>query len=335
MTFALSMGVITCLLTIIWGSPLIEVLKLLRLGKQIRTTGAVADLHLKKEGTPTFGGVLVIVPAILSALLVNVVNVIHGTAQGRSILVPLIGLILFGALGAFDDWEGLKGRHGKGEGISELAKLSAQIVISLLIVLVLFFLLDIHSVVIPTVPFKIDLGYWYLPIAVFIILSTSNGCNLLDGLDGLAGNVMAVAFGAYGTISFLQGQTWLAIFDFIILGCLYGFIWYNAHPAKIFMGDTGSMAIGATLGIVALMSGQWLLLPIIALILVIEVGSALLQRSFARYSERYLGERKRLFKAAPIHHHFELIGWGEERIVMRFWLISILSGMIGIALALL
>jgi phospho-N-acetylmuramoyl-pentapeptide-transferase len=335
MTFALSMGVITCLLTIIWGSPLIEVLKYFRLGKQIRTTGLVADRHLKKEGTPTFGGVLVIVPAILSALLVNVVNVIRGTAQGRSILVPLVGLILFGVLGAVDDWEGLKGKRGKGEGISEMAKLSAQIVIASVIALVLFFLLDTHSVVIPTVPFKIDLGYWYLPIAVFIILSTSNGCNLADGLDGLAGNVMAVAFGAYGTISFLQGQTWLATFDFIMLGCLFGFIWYNAHPAKVFMGDTGSMAIGSTLGVVALMSGQWLLLPVIAFILVIMVGSAILQISFAWYSKKFLGEKKRLFKAAPIHHHFELIGWGEVQIVLRFWLISILSGMIGIALALL
>lgn len=335
MPFALSMGVITCLLTIIWGAPLIEILKRLRLGKQIRTTGLVADRHLKKEGTPTFGGVLVIVPAILSTLLVNVVNVIRGTAQGRSILVPLVGLILFGALGAVDDWEGLKGKRGKGEGISEIAKLSAQIVIAIVIALVLFFLLDIHSVVIPTVPFKIDLGYWYLPIAVFIILSTSNGCNLADGLDGLAGNVMAVAFGAYGTISFLQGQTWLATFDFIMLGCLYGFIWYNAHPAKVFMGDTGSMAIGSTLGVVALMSGQWLLLPVIAFILVLMVGSALLQMSFAWYSKRFLGEKKRLFKAAPIHHHFELVGWGEVQIVLRFWLISILSGMIGIALALL
>jgi phospho-N-acetylmuramoyl-pentapeptide-transferase len=167
-----------------------------------------------------------------------------------------------------------------------------------------------------------------------VILATSNAANFTDGLDGLAGNTTAVSFGCYAVIAFLQGQTWLSAFCFIMVGCLLGFLWFNANPAMIFMGDTGSQAIGAALGIVALMSGQWLLLPIIALIYFIETISVISQRLAFRYGMWKYGERVRIFKMAPIHHHFELSGWSEIQIVMRFFLLSLLSGLIGIALAL-
>ncbi len=335
MTFALTAGVITCLITIIWGSPVIALLKHYRLGKQIRMRGGVASRHLLKEGTPTFGGVMIIAPVLVATLLLNAANVLKGTPQGRSILLPLLVMGLYGALGAIDDWEGIRGLRAKGEGISAKVKIAGQLVIALAISCALYFLLDIHSVAIPLQPDKIDLGYWYIPIAMFILTATSNGANFTDGLDGLAGNVSATAFIAYGIISFLQGQIWLTIFDFVMVGALFGFLWFNAHPAQVFMGDTGSQAIGAALGVVALMSGQWLLLPIIAFIFLIEVLSVILQKLSFWYSEKYLGETIRIFKMSPIHHHFELSGWSEFQIVSRFWFVSILTAMLGIGLALL
>ncbi len=333
MSFALTAGTLTFLITLVWGEPLISVLLRLKLGKRIRLRGAVVDRHITKEGTPTFGGILIILPTLAIASLLNAVNMITGTLQGRSILVALAGLVFFAVLGVVDDWEGIREKGAKGEGLSSLVKFCAQLVVAIGIALSIFFILDIHSIALPFVVYKINLGYWYLPIAVFIIVGTSNAANLTDGLDSLLGSVSFIAFAAYGIIASLQEQTWLATFSFIIVGCLLGFLWYNAHPARIFMGDTGSQAIGATLGIVALMTGQWLLLPIIGSVFVLETISVIVQKFYFWYSERYYGERRRIFKMAPIHHHFEVLGWDESQIVFRFMLISIISAMLGIALA--
>ena len=173
-------------------------------------------------------------------------------------------------------------------------------------------------------------GRWvYIPIAAFIIVSMSNAVNLTDGLDGLAGSIAAVAFAAYGVIAFLQGQIWLVAFVYTVVGAIFAFLWFNAHPAELFMGDTGSLALGATLAVVALMTGQWLLLPVVGLVFVAENLSVVLQVGYFK-----LTGGKRLFKMAPLHHHFELLGWSETHVTQRFWLIGILSAMLGIALAL-
>jgi phospho-N-acetylmuramoyl-pentapeptide-transferase len=176
---------------------------------------------------------------------------------------------------------------------------------------------------------EIELGVWYVPIAAFIIVSTSNAVNLSDGLDGLAGLIAATAFAAYGVIALLQGQVFLVRFTFTVVGALFAFLWYNAHPADLFMGDTGSLSIGATLAVVALMTGQWAILPIIAIIPVSVVLSVILQVGFFK-----LTKGRRLFKMAPIHHHFELMGWSETQVVQRFWLVALSAAMIGVGLIL-
>ena len=170
----------------------------------------------------------------------------------------------------------------------------------------------------------------FIPICVFIIVASSNALNFTDGLDGLAGIITASAFAAYGVIAFLQGQIFLVQLCFILVGACFAFLWYNAHPAQLFMGDTGSLALGGTLATVAIMTGQWLLLPVIAIVPVAELISVVLQIVYFRATKG-----GRLFRMAPLHHHFEKGGWSETQIVQRFWLVGILSAMIGVALALL
>jgi phospho-N-acetylmuramoyl-pentapeptide-transferase len=335
MFLAISLGILACWLTIIWGDVIIRLLIHFRMGKNIRTRGAAAVVgrHLAKQGTPTFGGIMVIATVVFVTGLINLVNVIKGAPQGRSILVPIVALVLYGLLGAVDDWEGVRGLRSKGEGISARMKFLGQVVLATFFAIFLHYGLDLSSVAIPSIPFRIDLGIWYVPIAIFIIVGTSNAVNITDGLDGLAGNIAAVAFAAYGIISLIQGQIFLAVFDFIMVGGLFGFLWFNAHPARVFMGDTGSLSIGAVLAIVALMTGQWLLLPVIAFIFVVEVVTDVIQIGYFWYSERRFGERRRVFLMCPIHHTFEAMGWSEVQIVFRFMFISILAAMIGVALA--
>jgi phospho-N-acetylmuramoyl-pentapeptide-transferase len=199
----------------------------------------------------------------------------------------------------------------------------------------LHFALDLRSVALPTVAQKIDIGLWYVPVAMFIIVGFSNAVNLTDGLDGLAGSTAALSFVAYGIIAYLQGQYPLLAFCFTTVGALMAFLWFNAYPADLFMGDIGSLAMGATLAVVALLSGQWLLLPIVGFIFVAEAGSVILQVIYFKLTKRRYGQGRRLFKMSPLHHHFELLGWSETQVTQRFWLVGILAAMLGIALALL
>lgn len=350
MPFALGLASISFLLTVIWGRPLINLLRQRGIGKQIRIEGP--DSHRTKLGTPTMGGVLFLVPVFMITVLMNTANFLSGFEWGKailrifnfaegspligkSILVPLLVLVGFGWLGARDDLAGIFGRRKDGQGLIARVKASYQIILALLTCLGLYFFLDLHSVAIPGLADKIDLGLIYIPIAMFIIVGFSNAVNLTDGLDGLAGSTVAVAFAAYGIIANLQGQYPLSSFCFTMVGALFAFLWYNSHPAQLFMGDTGSLALGATLAVVALMTGQWLLLPVIGLIFVAVASSDIIQVSYFKWTKKRTGVGKRIFKMAPLHHHFELLGWSETHVVWRFFLISILAGMVGIALALL
>jgi phospho-N-acetylmuramoyl-pentapeptide-transferase len=189
------------------------------------------------------------------------------------------------------------------------------------------YIIDVPELYWPGFPEAFDLGTWYIPIATVIIVGFSNAVNFTDGLDGLAGLISATAFAAYGVIALLQNQFFLARFSFTIVGALFGFLWFNVHPAELFMGDTGSLAIGATLATIALMTGHWLVLPIIAIIPVSEIISVVLQIIYFKITKG-----KRLFKMSPIHHHFELLGWSETQVVQRFWLVSLMAAMIGIAI---
>jgi phospho-N-acetylmuramoyl-pentapeptide-transferase len=232
----------------------------------------------------------------------------------------------YGVLGALDD---LTGVRRVPTGMLARNKFLWQTLFAAITAFVLHFALDLRSVAVPGIPEKIDIGLWYVPIAMFVIVGFSNSVNLTDGLDGLAGNLATLAFAAYGVIAFLQGQTWLVAFDFTVVGGILAFLWYNAYPAQLFMGDTGSLALGATLGVVALMTGQWLLLPIVGLVFIAEALSVILQVAYFK-----LSGGRRLFRMSPLHHHFELQGWSETQVTQRFWLVGILVAMLGVALAL-
>lgn len=323
MALSLTLGTISFLFAVIWGNPLINFLRARGIGESIRIEGPAH--HQTKVGTPTMGGIMIIVPVVIfSGIFI--------LPQYNSLALALIVLVATGMVGAIDDLTKLQQRR-RGEprvGILARHKMLWLVVIATFAAFVLHFLFKLESIAIPTIPEKIPIGSAYLPIAIFIITGTANAVNITDGLDGLAGGSAAIAFAAYGVIAARQGQPHLVTFCFSMTGAVLAFLWYNAHPAELFMGDAGSLALGATLGTVALMTGQWLLLPVVGFVFVANALSVILQVIYFRITGG-----KRLFKMAPIHHHFELLGWSEVQVVQRFWLISMLSGMLGIALALL
>jgi phospho-N-acetylmuramoyl-pentapeptide-transferase len=323
---ALALGGLTFMLAVIWGGPLLRVLKHFRIGKLIRVEGP--ERHITKMGTPTMGGVMIIVPVVMMTILLNAVSLIGLNVLGRSVLLPLVGLVAYAILGGIDDWEGIRGPR-RGLGMRARTKFIIQVIIAVGLAFGLRYVLNVPQMYWPGVKADFDLGIFYIPIAVLIIVGMSNAVNFTDGLDGLAGLISATAFAAYGGIALIQGQVFLGRFCFTVVGALFGFLWFNVHPAELFMGDTGALSLGATLGIVALMTGQWLLLPVIAIIPVSEVISDVLQIGYFR-----LTKGRRLFKMAPIHHHFELLGWSETQVVQRFWLVGLLCAMLGVALAL-
>ena len=325
-TLALSLAGLAFMMTVIWGGPLLRILRHFRIGKQIRVEEP--GKHIVKMGTPTMGGVMVILPVALITVLLNAANLIGMKLLGQSVLVPLIAMLGFALLGGIDDWEGIHGKR-RGEGMRIRTKFIAQIVLALGIAFVLKYMLKVPDMYLPGVDFEIPLGWVYIPIAAFVIVAMSNAVNFTDGLDGLAGLISATIFAAYGGIALIQGQVFIARFCFTMVGALFGFLWFNVHPAQLFMGDTGSLSLGATIAVIALMTGQWAILPVIAVIPVSEALSDVIQIFYFRWTHG-----RRFFKMAPIHLHFELLGWSEMQIVQRFWLIGLLAAMLGIGLVL-
>ncbi|MFZ4814627.1 MAG: phospho-N-acetylmuramoyl-pentapeptide-transferase [Phototrophicaceae bacterium] len=330
---ALTAGAIAFLIGVIWGDPFVETLRRLGIGKKIRAE--LSEAHQLKAGTPTMGGIMIVLPTIAIMLAINIANVVR-SGEGASILLPLFVMIGFALLGMIDDWEGLQERSAIGEGLSPRVKFFAQVGLAAIAAAVISLYQGgfayANEIRLPLLgDAVIGISPWlYIPIVTFIIVASSNAVNLTDGLDGLAGIISASAFAAYGVIGFIQGQIFLTQLCFVLVGALFAFLWFNAHPAQLFMGDTGSLALGATLGIVAVMTGQWLLLPVIALVPVLETASVILQVTYFRWTGG-----QRLFKQAPLHGHFEKSGWSETQVVQRFWLIGILSAFVGVALALL
>ncbi|MCJ7622769.1 MAG: phospho-N-acetylmuramoyl-pentapeptide-transferase [Anaerolineaceae bacterium] len=325
---ALALSTLGFMLAVIWGGPLIRFMRYFKIGKMIRVE--VPDRHFTKMGTPTMGGVMIILPVAMLTILLNGASIlgVTGDVLGQSVLLPLLVMFSYGALGAIDDWEGIRGPR-RGIGMRMRTKFIIQTILAIGIAFILKYILYVPEMFWPGVEIPFSLGVIYIPFAAFIIVGMSNAINFTDGLDGLAGLISATGFAAYGGIALLLGQVFIARFCFTVVGALFGFLWFNVHPAELFMGDTGSLALGAALGVIALMTGQWLLLPLVALIPVSEALSVVLQ---IIYFKRTKG--KRLFKRAPLHHHFELIGWSETQIVQRFWLVSLLFAMLGVGLAL-
>ncbi len=325
-SLALSLAGLSFMMTVIWGGPLLRILRHFKIGKIIRVDEP--GFHQVKMGTPTMGGVMVIMPVALITIMLNAVAILGLDRTGRSVMVPLIVMFGYALLGALDDWEGIRGKR-RGDGMQARMKFVIQVILAIGTALVLKYMLEVPELILPGVPDVIDLGIWYIPIAAFIIIGASNAVNFTDGLDGLAGLISATAFAAYGGIAMLQGQVFLGRFCFTLVGALFGFLWFNVHPADLFMGDTGSLSLGATLAVVSLMTGQWALLPLIAVIPVSEALSVIIQVGYFKITKG-----KRVFKMAPVHLHFELLGWSETQVVQRFWLIGLLAAMFGVGLAL-
>jgi len=323
---ALSLAGLVFMMTVIWGGPLLRILRHFKIGKQIRVDEP--GKHFVKMGTPTMGGVMIIIPVVLVTVLLNAASLIGMRILGQSVLVPLIAMLGFALLGAIDDWEGIHGKR-KGEGLRIRTKFIAQVVLAVGIALVLKYLLKVPDLFLPGISDEIHLGWFYIPIAAFVIIAMSNAVNFTDGLDGLAGLISATIFAAYGGVALMQGQVFISRFCFTMVGALFGFLWFNVHPAQLFMGDTGSLSLGAAIGVVALMTGQWAILPVIAVIPFSEALSDIIQIGYFK-----LTHGRRFFKMAPLHLHFELLGWSEMQIVQRFWLIGLIAAMLGIGLML-
>lgn len=325
MALSLACGVLACLLALVAGYPFVRFLRRRGLGKKVRVEGPSS--HIEKTGTPTMGGLLICGTVLL---LTAVLTFTFYSTVGRSILLPLFVLVSCAVLGAIDDRLTIQGVGSAG--LSARVKFGWLFAIGAVAAVALWHpqALGIDFLFLPTErqPFHIS-PLLYIPLAVLAIVGSANAVNLTDGLDSLAGWTAFVAFAAYGVIAYLYEQYYLVTFCFTVAGAVAAFLWFNAHPAQVFMGDTGSLALGATLAVVALMVGQILLLPVIGIVFVAEALSVILQVGYYK-----LSKGKRLFKMAPLHHHFELSGWSETHVTQRFWLVSVLAAMLGVALAL-
>jgi len=315
---AISLGLsgVAFVIALAIGRPYIDLLRERGIGKKIRIDGP--EGHMTKTGTPTMGGVIFIATVVVLTIVFNLI--------GRlSMLLPLGVLTFTAVLGGIDDRLNLVG--GQTTGLTARFKMVWLLLFAAVSALVLYFPLGLHSIYIPFFG-QYNIGLLYIPIALFSISGTANAVNLTDGLDTLAGGTAAVAFTAYGIIAFLQGQVQVVTFCFTMVGALLGFLWFNAHPAQVIMGDCGALALGASLATVAFMTGQWLLLPIVGAVFVAETTSVMLQ---VAWFKRTGG--KRLFRMTPLHHHFELLGWSETQVTLRFWLAGMMAGLLGVALA--
>lgn len=325
MTLQLIQGLLLAFAIVVILMPsYIRLLRFAGMGKNIREEGP--ETHLVKQGTPTMGGLLVIVVVVVLFLL------LRGFPE-RGVIAPLAALLLVGILGAFDDY--LNARTG--EGIRARQKMLWLVVVA---GVAGFQIQQTYGIEGFRVPFVGDVfiePWLYILFAAFAIVAAANGVNITDGLDGLAGGTLVFAFVAFLLIAVLNqvqqpdgsvgNQPNIAFLCALIIGALLGFLWFNVHPAQIIMGDSGSLSLGATLAVIALITGQVLVLPLIGLIFVVETGSVLIQVAYFKIT----GGR-RIFRMSPIHHHFELGGWDEEKITLRFWIVAILAGLLGVTL---
>ncbi|HUG47776.1 MAG TPA: phospho-N-acetylmuramoyl-pentapeptide-transferase [Candidatus Limnocylindria bacterium] len=309
---------LTFALMVILMPPFVLVLRRLGFGKRIRIEGPGS--HLIKEGTPTMGGLLIIFVVAAASLLFHFVS--GGRFFDPSTIAPILTLVLVGGLGVADDY--LNARTGDGIRIRQ--KMLWQVVVAGVIAFQIQQTYAISGVRVPFIGEVPIEPIVYVLFAAFAIVATTNGVNFTDGLDGLAGGTLIFAFVAYMIIALLNvpAQPNLAILCALLIGALLGFLWFNVHPAQVFMGDAGSLGLGATLAVMALITGEILLLPLIGIIFVVEVGSSLLQIVAYKMTGR------RVFRMAPLHHHFELAGWDEEKITLRFWIIGVLAAMLGV-----
>ena len=332
----LGFSAIAFVLAIAWTPLLTHFLYKYRLGKQIRSAEQApvfAKMHAGKAGTPTMGGILIWVTVLAIALFFAIAGSLAPDSifsefnflSREQTYLPLGVFILAAIIGLADDILGVFKIGGNGGGLNMKHRLLLYLAVALIGAYWFYFKLDWSVIHIPFFG-NFEIGFWYIPIFAFIIVATSFSVNETDGLDGLAGGVLMVAFSAYIFVAVSQGKPELAVFCSVIVGALLAFLWFNIHPARFFMGDTGSMALGVTLGVIAMLTNTMFLLPFFGFILVAESLSVIVQTA----SKKLRG--KKIFISTPIHHHFEAIGWPEPKITMRFWIISGVFALIGIAL---
>ena len=324
-SMALALAGLSFILTVVWGRPVLRILRYFEIGERIQ----VQSHHqtFTRLGTPTMGGILFIVPITLLTLLLNAATLLGLDVLGRSILLPLGAMIGFAFLGVLSDLRHIRGFAKKALRIRN--QVIIQTLLAFIVAYGLWRVLDVPEMYLPFYDGEFEMNIWFLPAATFVIAGTANATTLTSGVNGLSGMIAATAFAAYGAIAIIQGQLFLSRFCFTITGALLGFLWFNIKPAALVMGHTGSFALGATLAVVAFMTGQWPLLPLIFIIPTLEALSTVLQIVYFR-----LTGGRRLFRMAPLHHHFQLSGWSDTQIVQRFWLINFLAAMIGITLSL-
>ncbi|MGH2567387.1 MAG: phospho-N-acetylmuramoyl-pentapeptide-transferase [Bacteroidota bacterium] len=345
-TFRSGAAAVTALVIAFWlGPKIIQRLKEHQIGEAAKVEAP--KTHLSKAGTPTMGGLIVLTSIVLPALLwADIMNMYVA-------LILFVTLVL-GGVGFLDDY--LKVVKKKPKGLIGRYKIVGQVVVGLVLGGVIFFYPEWFDATLAplksktTVPFvknlEFDFGWLYIPMVVFVVTATSNAVNLTDGLDGLAigtvgivGATLAVIayisghaeLSRYLTIPFLRGNGELVVFCAALVGAALGFLWFNSYPAQVFMGDTGSLALGGIVGAMCVLIKKELLLPTLGGIFLVETLSVIVQRTYFKYTKRKYGEGRRVFKMAPIHHHFELLGWPEPKIVTRFYIVAILMMILSLA----
>lgn len=277
-------------------------------------------LHAAKfqRNIPTMAGVIFVVVIVIITLVANL--------DRRQTWLPLVGLLGGAVVGMLDDIINLRGLGGGVKGLRAPLKFLMITAVGLAAGWFFFYKLGYHDIHVPFYG-QFELGWLIIPIFVFVVVATSNAVNISDGLDGLAGGLSTTAFTAFGIIALMQGNFGIAGFCFTVVGALLSYVWFNIFPARFFMGDVGSFALGTSLGVVAMLTDTLFLLPIIGIVFVVEAGSSLIQI----LSKKYFG--RRIFISAPIHHHFEALGWPETKVTMRFWIIAQVAAFLGLIVA--
>ncbi|MEX0877496.1 MAG: phospho-N-acetylmuramoyl-pentapeptide-transferase [Candidatus Spechtbacterales bacterium] len=334
----LSLAGIAFMLTILWTPALTHFLYKYKLGKRIRKDANAPifmELHQHKEGTPTMGGILIWGTVFVMLIFFwgidkffpdSLLAPFNFLNRGQTYL-PLAAFFTAALIGLADDLLGIFKIGPKGGGIRMRQRLLLYTAIAILGAWWFYFKLEWTEIHVPFVG-DFNIGLWYIPFFMLVLVATAFSTNEADGLDGLAGGLLMMAFASYGVLAFMGSSYDLAAFVAIIIGSLLAFLWFNVPPARFFMGDTGSMSLGVTLGIIALLTDQALLLLIVGFLLVVESLSVIVQLFWKKVF------KKKLFLSTPIHHHFQAIGWPEHKIVMRFWIMAAVSAGLGIIIGL-
>lgn len=325
--FVFLLAGLTFVIAMLWTPLFTDFLFKNRLGKKIRQTTFDAkerapifySLHKGKENTPTMGGLLIWLTAAVVTLLLNL--------NRAQTWLPLFVLVATGVIGAIDDLLNIYGIGAHRGGLQFRLRLGLYTVIALLGAYWFYSKLGFSIFHIPGVG-NIDLGLWYIPLFIAVLIWTSFSANQTDGLDGLAGGVMAISFAAFAFIALFQGKAALAGFCATLVGATLAFLWFNIYPARFFMGDTGIMPLGMTLAVIAFLTNSVFVLPVIGVILMVEGVSTV-----AQIGSKKIRHRK-IFLSAPIHHHFEALGWPETKVTQRFWIISAVGAVVGLVIAL-